>query len=92
MWNERKNRVFCNKVKKILFFRYQDKEIFQTLKIKNILTNVLFVWSKLNPEISYRQGMNEIAAVVTVIYFTESIAPGSNEEKLVNCNKNVAQK
>ena len=37
-------------------FSYQDKEIFQTLKIKNILTNVLFVWSKLNPDISYRQG------------------------------------
>jgi len=36
------------------------------------MSNVLFVWSKLNPEISYRQGMNELVAVLTFIFFTES--------------------
>ena len=36
--------------------------------------------------------MNEIAAVVTTIYFTESIAPGSTEEKSINSNINVSPK
>ena len=43
------------------------------MKIKKIMTNVLFVWCKLNPDISYRQGMNEIVAILTFIFFTESI-------------------
>ncbi len=35
--------------------------------------------------------MNEIAAIVTVIFFTESIAPESQEEKDLN-SSNVSQK
>ena len=35
--------------------------------------------------------MNEIAAIVTIIFFTESVAPGSQEEKDVN-SSNVSQK
>lgn len=46
--------------------------MFQTLKIKNILTNVLFVWSKLNPDISYRQGIFNIRNkfLKSLFYFT----------------------
>lgn len=38
-----------------------------------ILTNVLFIWSKENSEISYRQGMNEVAASLIYVYFREAL-------------------
>lgn len=37
---------------------------FEDPKVKVTLENVLFIWSKLNPTISYRQGMHEIAAIL----------------------------
>lgn len=56
---------------------YSDKDFFANLKVKSLLSNVLFVWSKVNAAISYRQGsalplyvgMNEIAASVIYVYF-----------------------
>ncbi len=43
---------------------YQDKELFQSTAIKEILKNVLFIWAKENKETAYRQGMNELLAVL----------------------------
>jgi TBC1 domain family protein 5 len=43
---------------------YQDKELFQTNIVKEILVNILFLWSKENIEVSYKQGMNEILGVI----------------------------
>lgn len=58
MWKGRKyNLIFIEFRILFQFYSYQDKEIFQTLRIKNLLTNILFVWAKLNPDISYRQGL-----------------------------------
>lgn len=36
--------------------------------------------------------MNEIVAIVTIVFFTESVAPGSNEEKMVNSATNISEK
>jgi TBC1 domain family protein 5 len=43
---------------------YQDKELFQTQIVKEIMFNILFIWSKENKNISYKQGMNELLAVI----------------------------
>jgi TBC1 domain family protein 5 len=43
---------------------YQDKDLFQTTAIKEIMVNILFLWSKENRDVSYKQGMNEILAVI----------------------------
>jgi hypothetical protein len=37
------------------------------------LTSVLFLWCKLNPDTSYKQGMNELLASVVYVYFQEAI-------------------
>ena len=42
---------------------YQEKEMFQKEEIKNILTNVLFIYGKENPKYKYKQGMNDICGV-----------------------------
>lgn len=36
--------------------------------------------------------MNEIAAVVTVIFFTESVAPGSVQEKALDSCTSISKK
>lgn len=40
-----------------------------------MMNNILFVWSKHNPVISYRQGMNELAAILLFTAYRESIGP-----------------
>ncbi len=46
---------------------YQKDELFRLKETKDILKEVLFIWSKKYPNISYKQGMNEIVAVLFVI-------------------------
>ena len=57
-----------SEVKKIITLdvnrTYQDKELFCSLYIKEILSNILFIWAKEHKSPSYRQGMNEILAVL----------------------------
>lgn len=43
---------------------YQGTKLFQDESISKILENVLLIWSFENPDTSYKQGMNEIAAVI----------------------------
>lgn len=65
---------------------YQDKELFQTIPIKDIMFNVLFIWSKENKDVSYRQGMNEILAVLLYaiypFYFVQNNMKHSSEDIL----------
>jgi hypothetical protein len=39
---------------------YPEFEFFQQATIQDIMLRVLLVWSKLNPDVSYRQGMHEL--------------------------------
>lgn len=55
---------------------YQEKEMFQTEAIKEILFTVLFLWSKENKDTSYRQGMNEILAVLILSVYGNYIKLG----------------
>ena len=47
----------------------QEIDLFLQSKIKNILANVLYIWSKENPSISYRQGMHELLAIIFLVFF-----------------------
>ena len=48
-------------------------KFFQDADVLKLLSNVLFVWSKNNSEISYKQGMNELLASIVWVYFQEAI-------------------
>lgn len=41
-----------------------NETLFQNEEYRGILRHVLFVWCKLHPDVSYRQGMHDVAAVV----------------------------
>jgi len=49
----------------------QERALFQKEETKETLLQVLFVWCKGNPDISYRQGMNELLAILYIVGFTE---------------------
>ncbi len=65
---------------------YQDKDLFQNTQIKEMMVNILFIWSKENRDISYKQGMNEILAVILFglypFYFKNN--PKISQENVLN--------
>lgn len=47
-------------------------KFFQDKVIQKLLNLLLFVWCRRNPDVSYKQGMNELLASVVVCYFKEA--------------------
>jgi TBC1 domain family protein 5 len=61
----------------------QENIFFQEPDTKSKLIDVLFVYSKLNPDVGYRQGMHELLAPILWAVDRDSVKPqaaGSNEE------------
>ena len=67
---------------------YQDVDLFLQSKTKNLLADVLFIWSKENTDISYKQGMNELLAVFYLAfypyYFVTRTKPKPNKNDILN--------
>lgn len=62
-----------NEIKKIINLdldrTYQEIELFLKKETKTLLGNVLFIWSKENEDVSYKQGMNELLAVIFLAFY-----------------------
>ncbi|KAJ1559061.1 TBC1 domain, member 5, partial [Cladochytrium tenue] len=58
-----------------------DQPFFRKSSVQEVLSNILFVWSKVNPDISYRQGMHELLAPVLFVV-DEDKADASESSKL----------
>ncbi len=52
---------------------YPESTFFQSESAQKSMLHILFVWSKLNPETSYRQGMNEILAPILICLANDSV-------------------
>ena len=50
---------------------YQDMELFKKEKIKIILVNVLFIYSKKYPLLGYKQGMNDLCAIFLYVIYKQ---------------------
>ena len=50
--------------------------LFQDEEVTKLLAEVLFVWCKVNSDISYQQGMNEVLASIVYVYLKEAV-PGN---------------
>ena len=48
---------------------YQNINLFSQDNIKKLLLNILFIWSRENEEVSYRQGMNELLAILILCFY-----------------------
>ena len=48
---------------------YQNINLFSQEKIKKLLLNILFIWCKENDDVSYRQGMNDLVAILILCFY-----------------------
>lgn len=63
-------------------------KFFQEKAILKLLDTILFVWCRRNPDVSYKQGMNELLASVVVCYFKEAEFK-TKDEKPENIEANL---
>lgn len=52
---------------------YSDSTFFQSEATQKMMLHILFVWSKLNAETSYRQGMNELLAPLMFVLASDAV-------------------
>ncbi|CDR95195.1 TBC domain containing protein,putative [Babesia bigemina] len=57
---------------------YQERSLFKSESVRKTLQNVLFVWSREHDYISYRQGMNELLAVVYIVCYRDQARPADS--------------
>jgi len=57
-----------------------ENTFFRDPKIQNSLLNILFIYCKLNQDVSYRQGFHELAAVVYWVVACDALSPDSIPE------------
>jgi TBC1 domain family protein 5 len=55
-------------------------------EVKEIMTNILFTWSKENLDLSYKQGMNELLGIFIYIAYCETIDPSNPPLSLSKIN------
>ncbi len=71
----------------------QEIDLFTQSKIRNIIANVLYIWSKENPDISYRQGMHELLAIIFLVfypyYFPSTRKPKNTKEDIIEYLKDL---
>lgn len=60
----------------------QEFEYFKRQSTKDMLSTLLTLWGKTNPEFAYKQGMNEILAVVLLVLDTERVETSHNWEAI----------
>lgn len=70
-----KNEELENEIQLDLSRTYPDVEFFQRKKTQTEMKNILFVYAKSHPEVSYRQGMHELVAAIYFSAFEESEKP-----------------
>lgn len=57
----------------------QEHEFFQDDTVKRKMLDVLFIYSKLTPDLGYRQGMHELLAPILWVVDQDAVEPGSLE-------------
>ena len=61
---------------------YQNINLFSQENIKKILLNILFIWSRENDDISYRQGMNDLLAILILCFYPYYFPLEDDENKI----------
>ena len=67
--NKEKDNSIINLINLDLIRTHQSLELFQKTKTKNILSNVLFIYSKETDDIPYGQGMNELVSMLYICLY-----------------------
>ena len=86
--NEKENDNLKHLINIDLLRTYQDIDLFLQLKTKNLLADILFIWSKENKDLNYKQGMNDLLSVFYLCfypyYFITRTKPKPNKNDIIN--------
>ncbi|KAJ3147546.1 TBC1 domain, member 5 [Geranomyces michiganensis] len=52
---------------------FPDEPAFRVAATQDLMTAILFIWCKLNPDVSYRQGMHELLAPILLVVQTDAL-------------------
>lgn len=73
-WNEQhKNGELLDEIWKDITRTYSERQLFSDSNTRQLLQRVLFTWTRENPQFGYKQGMNEIAAILFLINHSQKI-------------------
>ena len=83
LWNEMlENKDIREVIHKDIVRTYQEYTFFQDKEMREQIVSTLYYWSKTYPMFSYRQGMNEIIAVVYFVFYSEKSSKCDDIDKL----------
>ena len=72
-WNQKfKDNELKTIIHQDVIRTFPSLPIFRDLKIQQVLGKILFLWCKLNPDVGYRQGMHELAAVIYYVVIRDA--------------------
>jgi len=86
------NIELCSTIRLDLTRTYAESPFFSSRIIQELMLHVLFVWAKLNPKYEYRQGQNEILAIVVLVMWRnarKNKKHKNNTDKQKQENENV---
>jgi len=66
-------------------------ELFDNPLIRIALQRILFIWAKENEDISYFQGLNDLACPFLIVYFTSCFGPSADCNDEYESNKRIRQ-
>lgn len=82
LWNEMlEDKDMRETIHKDVVRTYQEYKFFCRKDIRDQMVSVLYYWSKTYPMFSYRQGMNEIIAVIYFAFYAEKSAKDEQIDK-----------
>ena len=59
----------------------QEFDYFHKNETKDLMTQLLYLWGRQNPDYGYKQGMNEILAIIMIVFDTERCMPSEGERR-----------
>ena len=55
----------------------QEFDYFHKVEVKDSMTQLLYLWGRENPDYGYKQGMNEILAMIMLVFDSERCQPSA---------------
>ena len=85
LWNEMlEDKDIKDWIYKDVVRTYQEYKFFNRKEIRDNMVTTLYYWSKTYPMFSYRQGMNEIIAIVYFAFYAEKAVAKDDIDKKKN--------
>eukprot|EP00921_Rhytidocystis_pertsovi_P015010 GHVQ01024042.1.p1 GENE.GHVQ01024042.1~~GHVQ01024042.1.p1 ORF type:complete len:433 (+),score=72.24 GHVQ01024042.1:899-2197(+) len=70
---QKKNEELMAEILQDVQRTFQERKLFQEQSVQSALSRILFIWSRLNNDVSYKQGMNELCAVTYLVCWRDQV-------------------